>query len=1026
MTVTTRIAPPRFSEPAAVALARDLWGLVGRLDPLPSERDQNFRLTTGAGERFVLKISESAESRGVLECQNAMLARLVAALPAFGFPGFVPDREGRAIAEAAGEDGRLHLVRLLRYVPGVPLAEVRRHPPAMLRDAGLLTGSMARALEGFEHPAAHRELRWDLRAAPGVIAGCIGDVVRADRRRLIDRLLAMYEREAGPLLPGLRTSVIHNDANDYNLLVSAADAADPGVQRRVTGIVDFGDVVHSYTAADLAVAAAYAMLYKRDPLAAAVHVVEGYRAASVLEDAELAALFPLISLRLCLSAVLAAHQRAQEPDNAYLSISEKPVWAVLEQIAAIHPRFAQYQFRAACGLNPCPGAVAVTAALQADPASCGPVLDPDPRLANRVTLDLSVGSTEWDALDGHDDVWAWSAAIASRMASSGSACGIGRYDEARRLYSADLFRVATDDGDEWRTIHIGADLFASAGTAVLAPLDGVVISVRDNAGQLDYGPTVILRHEHGDATFFTLYGHLDPEVLGRLRVDQRVGKGERIARLGVQAVNGGWAPHLHLQLITDLLGYEGDFPGVARPSERDVWLSLSLDPNLILGFPEGCRAPQPPSREALLADRRHRIGPSLSIAYREPLTIVRGSMQYLYDDRGRAYLDVVNNVAHVGHCHPRVVAALRRQSAVLNTNTRYLHPVLAEYAERLTAHLPSPLSVCFFVCSGSEANELALRLARTHTGRKDVVVVDHAYHGNTTSLVSLSPYKFNGPGGRGAPPWVHTVPLPDPYRGPHRGREAATGRRYAAYVRDAIAEAATNGRQVAAFFVEAIVSGGGHIEPPPGYLAGAYGYARAAGAVCVADEVQVGFGRVGTHFWAFEAQGVVPDIVTMGKPIGNGHPLGAVVTTPEIAASFANGMEYFNTFGGNPVSCHAGLAVLDVLESEGLQERARDTGAELLDGLRGLMDRYPLIGDVRGRGLVLGIELVRDRATLEPASRHAAYIVERMRERGILLSTEGPLHTVIKMKPPLAFTGADARRLVDALDETLRETEAAS
>jgi 4-aminobutyrate aminotransferase-like enzyme len=382
---------------------------------------------------------------------------------------------------------------------------------------------------------------------------------------------------------------------------------------------------------------------------------------------------------------------------------------------------------------------------------------------------------------------------------------------------------------------------------------------------------------------------------------------------------------------------------------------------------------------------------------------------------------VVNNVAHVGHCHPRVAEAIRRQSAVLNTNTRYLHPVLAEYAERLAACLPSPLSVCFFVCSGSEANELALRLARTHTGREDVVVVDHAYHGNTSSLVSMSPYKFNGPGGRGAPPWVHTVVMPDPYRGPHRGRDTATGRRYAEYVREAIADAGRGGRQVAAFFAEAIISGGGHIEPPPGYLRDAYAYARAAGAVCVADEVQVGFGRVGTHFWAFEAQGVVPDIVTMGKPIGNGHPIGAVVTTPEIASSFANGMEYFNTFGGNPVSCYAGLAVLDVLQGEGLQEHARVTGAELVAGFRGLQERHALMGDVRGRGLVLAIELVRDRTTLEPAPRHAAYVVERMRERGILLSTEGPLHTVIKMKPPLAFTRADAQRLVRELDETLRE-----
>lgn len=1028
MTVTTRIAPPRFSEAAAAALARDLWGQAGRLDLLPSERDQNFRLTTGAGERFVLKISESAESRGVLECQNAMLARLVAALPAFGFPGCVPDREGRAIAEAAGEDGGIHLVRLLRYVPGVPLGEVRRHPPALLRDAGRLAGSMASALKGFAHPAARRELRWDLQAAPGVIAGCLGDVARPDRRKWIERLLAMYDREAGPLLGRLETSVIHNDANDYNLLVSPADPADPGAGRSVTGLVDFGDVVHSYTVADLAVGAAYAMLHKRDALAAASHVVEGYAVARALEDAELAVLFPMICLRLCLSGVLAAHQRAQEPENEYLSVSEAPVWELLERVVQIHPHLAHYRFRAASGLVPCPATAAVTAALSADPALCGPVLDPDPRAATRVTLDLAVGSGEWDALDGRDDAAAWAAAIERRMAASSAVAGIGRYDEARRLYTGEQFRVATDDGDEWRTIHIGVDLFAPAGTPVLAPLGAVVHSVRDNAGHLDYGPTLILRHDPGDAgaTFFTLYGHLDPEVLGHLRAGQRVRKGERIARLGALPDNGGWAPHLHLQLITDLLGFDGDFPGVARPSEREVWLSLSPDPNLILGFPEGCRAPRPSSREALLADRRRRIGLSLSIAYREPLTIVRGSMQYLYDDQGRAYLDVVNNVAHLGHCHPRVVEAIRRQSAVLNTNTRYLHPVLAEYAERLAARLPSPLSVCFFVCSGSEANELALRLARTHTGREDVVVVDHAYHGNTSSLVSMSPYKFNGPGGRGAPPWVHTVVMPDPYRGPHRGRDAATGRRYAEYVRDAIADAGRGGRQVAAFFAEAIVSGGGHIEPPPGYLTNAYEYARAAGAVCVADEVQVGFGRVGTHFWAFEAQGVVPDIVTMGKPIGNGHPLGAVVTTPEIAASFANGMEYFNTFGGNPVSCYAGLAVLDVLEGEGLQEHARVTGAELVAGLRGLQERHQLIGDVRGRGLVLAIELVRDRTTLEPAPRHAAYVVERMRERGILLSTEGPLHTVIKMKPPLAFTRADAQRLVRELDEALREIAPAS
>jgi len=488
-------------------------------------------------------------------------------------------------------------------------------------------------------------------------------------------------------------------------------------------------------------------------------------------------------------------------------------------------------------------------------------------------------------------------------------------------------------------------------------------------------------------------------------------------------VNGGWPPHLHLQLITDLLDKDGDFPGVASPAERSLWLALSPDPNLIARLPDACSAPRSPTSAGIIAARQHRIGPSLSVSYRRPLHIVRGWMQHLYDAEGRAYLDLVNNVAHVGHCHPRVVRALRRQAGVLNTNTRYLHEGLVEYAQRLTQLLPEPLRVCFFVCSGTEANELALRLARAHTGRRDVVVIDHAYHGNTNALIELSPYKFNGPGGAGAPPHVHVVPMPDPYRGPYRGRTVESGRQYAAHVRETVQRLEREGRPAAAFFAEPILSCGGQIEPPERYLAEAFRHVREAGGVCVADEVQVGFGRVGTHVWGFETQDAVPDIVTLGKPIGNGHPLGAVVTTSEIAASFANGMEYFNTFGGNPVSCAVGLAVLDVIQDEGLQERALHVGGRLAGGLCELMRRHHVIGDVRGRGLFLGVELVFDRATLEPAPRQAAYVIERMRERGILLSTDGPLHNVLKIKPPLVLTESDVDRVLETLDAVLRECE---
>jgi 4-aminobutyrate aminotransferase-like enzyme len=423
----------------------------------------------------------------------------------------------------------------------------------------------------------------------------------------------------------------------------------------------------------------------------------------------------------------------------------------------------------------------------------------------------------------------------------------------------------------------------------------------------------------------------------------------------------------------------------------------------------------------LLARRRRLFGPSLSLSYRSPLHIVRGEGAYLYDADGRAYLDCVNNVAHVGHAHPRVVAAGVAQMRLLNTNTRYLHDNVIRYAERLTALLPAHLDTAFFTNSGSEANELALRLARTATGRADVACVDVAYHGTTQRLVEVSPYKFDGPGGGGKRDDVQVIPLPDPYRGAHRGDAPEVG---AAYVREAeavLGERAGRGHPAGALIAEAIPSVAGQIVPPPGWLPAVFDAARTVGAVPIADEVQVGFGRVGSDTWAFAAQGATPDIVTLGKPIGNGHPLGAVVTTRAIAEAFANGMEYFNTFGGNPVSAAIGLAVLDVIEEEGLREHARLTGERLLAGLRELHGRHEPIGDVRGMGLFVGFELVRDRATREPDAALASELVNRAAERGVLLSTDGPDHDVIKIKPPLVFSDADADRLVATVDDVLTE-----
>ncbi|PSL44881.1 hydroxylysine kinase /5-phosphonooxy-L-lysine phospho-lyase [Chitinophaga niastensis] len=421
----------------------------------------------------------------------------------------------------------------------------------------------------------------------------------------------------------------------------------------------------------------------------------------------------------------------------------------------------------------------------------------------------------------------------------------------------------------------------------------------------------------------------------------------------------------------------------------------------------------------LLAERKANIGRNLSISYQKPLKIVRGALQYLYDDKGRTFIDCVNNPSHVGHCHPTVVKAMQQQIAKLNTNTRYLNDNLIDYAKMLTATLPPSLEVCYFTNSGSEANDLAIRMSRHFTKQQDVIVLDHAYHGTSTVAMELSPYKFDGKGGFGKPAHTHKALNPDTYRGPYRATDPAAGKKYAADVQAIIAGLQEKGKGIAAYICETLLGVGGQIPLPQGYLEEVYTAVRAAGGVCIADEVQVGFGRVGDAFWGFELQGVTPDIVVLGKPIGNGHPLAAVVTTRAIADAFNNGMEYFNTFGGNPVSMATGLAVLQVIQEEGLQEHARVTGNYFMEGLEKLKAKHTIIGEVRGHGFFIGAELVRNRETLEPAVPEIDVIVEAMKERGFLLSTDGPLHNVLKIKPPMVFNKANTDALLHHLDEVL-------
>ena len=415
----------------------------------------------------------------------------------------------------------------------------------------------------------------------------------------------------------------------------------------------------------------------------------------------------------------------------------------------------------------------------------------------------------------------------------------------------------------------------------------------------------------------------------------------------------------------------------------------------------------------IIEQRKRILSPSLSLSYNEPLHIIKGRRQYLYDANGNEFLDATNNIQHVGHCHPKVIEATLKQLKKLNTNTRYLDETILDYASLLIQKMPNKLDKVFFTNSGSESNDLALRLARNYLQNNETIVLDGAYHGHLISLIEVSPYKYNGPGGFKPPGNVHALPIPDPYRGKYRGKDS--GRKYAEEMNVTLKRI----RIPPTFLSESIMGCGGQLIPPEGFMKKAYELVKANKGLCIADEVQIGFGRMGDVFWGFESQNVVPDIVSLGKSIGNGHPLSVVITTKEIADRFNNGMEYFNSYGGNPVSCAIGKAVLEIIEEEELQKNAREVGIRLLKMLQELKEKHEQIGDVRGKGLFLGVEIMEGSDFSQPSKEIATTIVNKMKDSGILVSTDGPDHNVIKIKPPMVFNFQNACQLAETLDRIL-------
>jgi 4-aminobutyrate aminotransferase-like enzyme/Ser/Thr protein kinase RdoA (MazF antagonist) len=988
---------------------KDHWGITADLTRLDGEYDLNFLATSHSGAGYVLKVMRAGCEAWLVDMQVKAFEHITAREPALPCPAIIRTTDDHALLTLPDEHGAARLVWLLAQLPGRCYAHVEPKSDALIHEVGQVLGGSARALADFHHDGLDRDFKWDLMRADWIKdeTGCITD---PERRRIIESVHAQFTT-LQPALAALPKQAVHNDANDYNIMV----AGSLNTQHHVSGLIDLGDMCAAPRICDLAIAAAYIVLDHPNPEAALAALVAGYHHANPLTPAEVDMIWPLLGMRLAVSVVNSTLMAAENPGDPYVTISQAPAWRFLES-SEIHGGLLTARLRAACGLPVVAGADRVQAWLETERGNFAHLMGCD--IAEAPMGSLSVEESTWPQ-NPFDLPLSEAARVGEEFEDAGR-MWLGYYHEPRLIYTEPAFRKGPYKASDRRTVHLAVDVFAAAATPMFAPLRGEVFVAEYRAGHLDYGGVIILRHEtpQGDP-FYTLYGHLDPEFLNRLSVGQVIEQGEEFCRLGDPSMNGGWAPHVHFQLALTTEGIEADWPGVGDPDEMYLWRAVCPNPAALLNLPDAKVRYFPTDKTVIKQDRTAHFGGNLSLTYDDPVMLVRGWKHHLFDEWGRPYLDAYNNVPHVGHAHPRIQAAAADQLKRINSNTRYLHPVQTAFADKILSKMPDHLQVCYFVNSGSEANELALRLARARTGAKGMVTPDHGYHGNTTGAVDISAYKFNKPGGVRQSDWVELIEIADEYRGSFGRDDPDRAQKFAGLVDAAIASLHNKGQGVAGFIAETFPSVGGQIIPPKGYLAAVYARIRAAGGVCIADEVQTGLGRLGDHYFGFEHQQVLPDIVVLGKPIGNGHPLGVVVTTKDIAESFDNGIEFFSTFGGSTLSCRIGREVLDIVDDEGLQENARVVGGHLMAGLKALKAKHDCVGDVRGMGLFLGVELVHSDGS--EATDICAYVKNRMRDHRILIGSEGPKDNVLKIRPPLTIDAEDAEMIIIVLDRILKE-----
>ncbi len=991
------------------------WGVVTKLSQVDGECGLNLISTDVNG--YVLKITGDGCNAALvdMQCRALDLLRESSNLPV---PQVLPALSGACHVSALDEKGVERTAWLMNRLTGTAYALWRPHTAALAYQVGRAAGIIDRVLAGFEHPMLNRSLKWRLADAMW-IKGKYEKLFDEQRRHILDSVVAQFQSVAD-VLAELPTSAIHNDLNDWNILVSGSFEHEASV----TGLIDLGDMCRAARIEELAVAGAYVVLGGADWESRLSSLARGYHEAWPLTVPELDILWPLLRMRLAVSVVNSALMSLEKPDDPYVTISQEPAWKFLESSEADEivrqGVLIRMRLRAACGFPVADDCAGVVSWLDSMRGRFAQVICADLATAPMRSLSVQESAVPADPLS----LSTQEAAELGRLSGEDGQVWMGYYGEPRLVYTEAAFGKSGHGLDSRRTVHLGVDVFAPSGTKVHTPLGATVFYAGERSTYLDYGGVVILRHHTGNGSpFFTLYGHLDPSSLAGLQAGRELAAGEHFASLGDISTNGGWNPHLHFQLALSTAAFGSDWPGVADPDELGLLQQLFPNPAALLNLSDDKIAFQVVERAVVERERSELFPANLKLSYNQPAMFLRGWKHYLFDEWGRRYLDCYNNVPHVGHSHPRIQRVAAEQLKRLNSNTRYLHPAPAELAKKLRSKLPESLSVCCFVNSGSEANELALRMARAHTGGMDMITPDHGYHGNTTGAMSISAYKFNAPGGHGKPDWVQLVEVADDYRGSFRRDDPDRAHKYALQVDDAIGRIHARGGKLAGFIAETFPSVGGQIIPPAGYLVRVYESVRKAGGVCIADEVQTALGRLGEYFFAFEQQRVTPDIVVLGKPIGNGYPLGVVITTEEIAASFASGPEFFSTFGGSTLPCLIGREVLEIVDDEGLMRNALEVGNHLLLRLRELQASHEIMGDVRGHGLFIGVDLVENTGSRQPATAAAQYVKNRLHERRVLIGTEGPCDNVLKVRPPLSFDRESADLFVEILAEVLLEAE---